>query len=513
MIGVGWVLLLVFSCSTTSIRPSEQAEGERPLQEELSVQPGGTTHRERPRSERADSHSHEALAELRSRLLEVGGRETLNGTHGQKSLLQSSVRPRHRKPTAGDVKPVDLAIFFGSVYAFLAVVYLVCFRSVDVMKVNASRALRQVAFLYWRHARLAPIISSAVLYVLADFAVMPTSNLSWPLALAGSGAIYNAVWHRFFYEWLDSQLGEGEDWWTGFKKVVAIQFLHTVVYLPIGILGWLISMVFLYRAASDGETHCTASMLAGFPTHLEVSLDVAGAQLASAFEASVMFWPLSNLINFSIIQMWSPGFRTTWDGIMALLWNLYVAAAGDDPAAVGPILTDIQTLSKQQTDSSADCDKLSFKALAEDLWEFTCYMWSQIVFVSETTAQYTQEAYEYCKEQTEIFLHWLWENIKLYSWLTKCWIERKTWESWCVFCFLSRWLYIIWCKALAELCSLSWKLWCLPFQMFENVKWYMALGFIPTPFIADPCPCPKAEFDKSWEDVGVIWDGDLLYPP
>lgn len=525
-----WVLLLVFSHSPTSIRPADH-EGERSLQEELSVQSGGTTHRGRPRNETVLSHSHGALAKLKRKLLKVGkkapGRyevhkkETLSrgpahgaissGAHGRHSLLQSSARPRHRhrKPNDGEMNPVDLAIFFGSVYALFAVVYVVCFRSMDAIKVNASRALRQVAFLYWRYSRLAPIISSAVLYVFADFAVMPTDDLSWLLALAGSGALFNAVWHRPFYEWLDNRLGEGEDWWTGLKKMVAMLFLHTVVYLPLGIVGWLISLVFLYRAASDAESHCAASALAGIPTHLEVSIEDAGAQLEGAFKASVMFWPLSNLFTFSIVQMWSPAFRTTWDGIMILLWNLYVAAAGDDPRGVGPFLVDIQTLSQQKTDSSVDCKDLTFEVLTKDLVDFLLYIWS----LCETAAQYTQEFLEYCKEQTEIFLQWAWENIQLYSWLTKCWIERKTWESWCVFCFLVRWLYIGVCKALAELCRLSWKLWILPFQWFDSIKFYIGLFFIPTPLFNYDCPCPTGEFDDSWEDRGVIWDGDLLFAP
>jgi hypothetical protein len=32
--------------------------------------------------------------------------------------------------------------------------------------------------------------------------------------------------------------------------------------------------------------------------------------------------PLGNLINFVLIQTWSPGFKSTWDAIMTVLWSL-----------------------------------------------------------------------------------------------------------------------------------------------------------------------------------------------
>merc|ERR1719162_30751 len=89
--------------------------------------------------------------------------EILRGDHDTQAISANIVPTR-------ELKSHDVLIFYCIVYALCLIIFL-SFRMASV-KVNFSRILRQIAILYWRWSRLAPMIACSTLHVLADlFAV------------------------------------------------------------------------------------------------------------------------------------------------------------------------------------------------------------------------------------------------------------------------------------------------------------------------------------------------------
>lgn len=433
-------------------------------------------------------------------------------------LLELLHRGSHVKVAAAPdvtLKFHDILIFYGIVYTLGCLTWL-GFRYLEPVKVNFSKALRQVAMTYWRWSRLAPIIACSALYVLADMLAVEVGSHDdkgewcWKFALLAATAIYNSVCQRRFYLWLDGLVEEGEGWRHKVKQVAMMQGAHLFIYLPLGVPFFIILADFFNRTASDTLTNCSTSALAGIPRHLVDSTAMAAEQLPLSFSSSLMFWPASNLINFVLIQTWSPGFKSTWDAIMTVLWNAYLVAKSESgsPVAVGPILAnrDVVTPDLQKQESSLDCKRFSLSAI---FWFIT----DVLVWIANTT-------YKICAWILRT-LRWAWHKwcvfcvdtyhmIKTFLYLTGCYTKRKTWESWCVGCYIVRWLYIITWTLVSYVCSIIYRLITIPFKMFDSVKWYIGFFWVPRLWNYDQNICPQANFSQNWTQAGVIWDGEIF---
>lgn len=417
---------------------------------------------------------------------------------GLLEMLQSAAPVMPKKPSSasGSLQPHDVLVFYGILYTVGLLIFL-CFRYLEPVKINCSRLLRQVAVFYWRWSRLAPIGGSCCLYLLAD--VLATAGgqgedrgqLCWKAALLVSSALFNAIWHNRFYAWLDSKVDGGEGLRGRLKQAATMSVFHLVIYLPLAVPFFLIIADFFNRTFNDAVANCTTSALAAIPKHIGDSTSLAAEQLAASYGWSVMFWPGSNAVNFSLVQSWSPGFRSTWDGIVAVLWNAYVLAAQRaDPVAVGPMIADRNALTpdlKKQA-PSMDCKKSSAVAIAYLIAEFIYY-----------TIEYTY-----------FFIRWVIFTSKTQSWLFGCYVKRHIWEAWCVFCYICRNLYMLSWTLVSWCCTIVWRILMVPFQLFDQIKWYIGMFFVPRMWDYDKCPCPKAAFDSSWTTPGVIYTGTLF---
>jgi len=422
------------------------------------------------------------------------------GTGGLLQLLQGG---HHFKPTAptASLKPNDVLIFYGLVYTIGLGVYL-CFRYLEAVKVNFSRILRQVAVVYWRWSRLAPMAASCCLFVIADLLAQAAGTapdrggICWMIALLFTSAAYNASWHHYFYSWLDSKVDEGEGVRGRVKQVAMMVGLHLVMYLPVAVPFFLILVDFLNRTFNDAVVNCSTSALASIPHNIGESTALAAEQLASSYGWSFIFWPASSVINFSLVQSWAPGFKSTWDAIMVVLWNSYmlIMSGSSDPVAVGPMLADRDALTpelKKQA-PSIDCQKYSAVVIAYDIVD-TCFITTKI------TVEYTY-----------YFIHWSLLTSKTESYRFGCYVKRHIWEFWCVICYITRQLYMLTWTLISYFCTIVWRLLMIPFKMFDAVKWYIGLFFVPRFWDYDSCPCMTANFDKSWTQPGVIYTGTLL---
>jgi hypothetical protein len=177
---------------------------------------------------------------------------------------------------------------------------------------------------------------------------------------------------------LDRQVEEGEDLTGKLKETALKMLLHSVIYLPLTVPVFFIVANWITRSLKDSVVNCSTSMVVGIPYNIGESTELASKQLASSFSGSFILWPGSSLINFTFIQQWSPGFKSTFDGIVMVLWNSYILAAqgaGDaaGPVAVGPALADRAELTADlKVDASVDCSRFSTYAIArwivESIW-------------------------------------------------------------------------------------------------------------------------------------------------
>jgi len=398
--------------------------------------------------------------------------------------------------------------FYGFIYAIGLGVYLF-FRYCEPVKGHLSRGLRQVAMFYWRWSRLAPLVACCFLFVLADLLAQlarPAATdgvglMRWEIALILASALFNATWHTWFYSWLDRQVEEGEDLTGKLKETALKTLLHSVIYLPLTVPVFFIVVNWITRSLKDSVVNCSTSMVVGIPYNIGESTELASKQLASSFSGSFILWPGSSLINFTFIQQWSPGFKSTFDGIVMVLWNSYILAAqgaGDaaGPVAVGPALADRAELTADlKVDASVDCSRFSACAIARWIVES---IWSAI---------YWSALYLF------YFLQWCFFTTKTGLYLTGCFIQRKTWETWCVFCFCCRWIFMGVCKLMSFSCTVTYYILIIPFKMIEAIKYFIGLWFLPRFWDYDTCPCWKAEFGSNWTAPGVIYDGSFLFAP
>jgi len=424
----------------------------------------------------------------------------------QGGLIELQQSHQHIKPTAPatDLKPNDVVIFYGILYT-AALATFMCFRYLQSVKVNCSWLMRQVAVTYWRWSRLAPICASCVLFMLADLLAQAAGttedhgHMCWKTSLLVSSALFNAVWHHVFYTWLDGKAEEGEGFRGQAKQMAIMQGLHLLVYLPIAVPFYIILTDFFNRTLHDAVTNCSISALAAIPRNLGESTTLAAGQLASSYSWSLVFWPASNLINFAVVQMWSPGFKSTWDGIVVVLWNAYILAlhsvrATSDPMAVGPMLAnrDALTAELKKQAATVDCSKSSFYAIG-----------SLIVDGTWLVTKYTVE-------NAYFFSRWFCVTSKTGTYNLGCYIRSHIWNAWCVNCYIWRKLYMLLWTVMSYVCTITWRLLMIPFKMFDAIKWYVGLFFVPKLWDYDNCPCMKANFDSSWTNPGVIYDGTLF---
>jgi len=398
---------------------------------------------------------------------------------------------------------LHVLIFYGLLYSVAFILWL-CFRYQQAFKVNVSRVMRQIAMFYWRNPRLTPIGASCVLYFLADIfgevagRQADQGGACWKIALILAAALYNGLWHSWFYRTLDTIFADGEDGIRhGIKRVILMSLAHLVLYLPVGVPFFLAVSDFFRRTFYDAESNCISSSVVAIPTNLGLSTTVAANLVATSYGWSAVFWQLSNVLNFTVVQMWSPPFKSTWDGIIVVLWNLYILAFPGEPVGVGPLLADRDVLTQEPAKQAAstNCDHTSLYAVFLGIYGIVYYalyiLWRLTYHIGE---------------YTYYFLCWL-----LYEKRNgQHWTARKTWELWCVLCYLVRITYMLAWLVLSWGCTIAWRIVMFPLVIFDRLKWYMGMFFVPRFWDYDACPCPGYEFDASWTWTAIIWDGSLL---
>jgi hypothetical protein len=244
-------------------------------------------------------------------------------------------------------------------------------------------------------------------------------------------------------------------------------------------------------------TNCSTSAVVAIPYNLGESTTLAAAQVADSYGWSFLFWPGSNLVSFTLVHHWAPGFKSTWDGIAVVLWNGFALAwTNHVPVAVGPTLADRVALnSGLKVTPSVDCQKGSATKITEGIM----YVIYEII--------------KYTTEYTYFFTRWTSLTSKTESYEFSCWVKRKLWEIWCMICWIVRKIYMLICTLNSYVCFIIYRILVIPFKLFDSIKWYILLPFIPRLWDYDSCPCFAANFDASWTDPGVIYNGTMFKAP
>ncbi|CAD7941917.1 unnamed protein product [Amoebophrya sp. A120] len=184
------------------------------------------------------------------------------------------------------------------------------------------------------------------------------------LGVALCAPFFNGGPLLWFHRALDRYIGPEASLRRAVPKMLAVQFL----YMPISTPAFLFLSKFFVLVLGGGgggigighdDSRRTASCSSPRPSTAEVTMVIsaeskvddtdAGAAsfssstpIQSAFDtaysgmratfwesyvASFFFWPLSDLLNFTVIQRrFGPHFRTTWDSVVDLGWNFYLSS-------------------------------------------------------------------------------------------------------------------------------------------------------------------------------------------
>jgi hypothetical protein len=358
---------------------------------------------------------------------------------------------------------------------------------------------------YWRYPRLTPIGASCALYLIADIIGEASGKQAdqggacWKLALIFAAALYNGIWHGWFYRMLDTIFPESDDGLlrSGIKRVALMLLAHLVFYLPVGVPLFLAISDFFRRTFFDASSNCISSAIVAIPGDLGKSTEVAANLAASSYGWSAIFWQLSNVLNFTVVQMWSPPFKSTWDGIVVVLWNLYILAFPGEAVGVGPLLADRDALTQLPATQAAstNCDITSLHAIFLGIYGIIYY-----------TLYILWRAVYYTGLYTYYFFGWLMFEKRQ----GESWTARKTWELWCVLCYLVRITYMFLWVIISWGCTIVWRILMFPLVVFDRIKWYIGFFFIPRFWDYDACPCPGYDFPATWTWNSIIWDGTLL---
>mmetsp|Transcript_46418 Transcript_46418/g.86747 ORF Transcript_46418/g.86747 Transcript_46418/m.86747 type:complete len:504 (+) Transcript_46418:106-1617(+) len=250
----------------------------------------------------------------------------------------------------------------------------------DERSPDVSRLLKLVALKLVKDKMLTQLSCAACLFSLADLLAqrVPSyherSNLQdgyklggwdwrYTLAVAGCACLFQVAILGKFYDYCDARFGTATTMQAALLKTVKMQTAFAFAYLPLGVFLYALLTCFLFRSFADSTDNCGPSAIAGLPWNFGSSIGPAAQLWPGDYLQGLVFWPPSHLVNFVLIQRWSPNFRPIFDGVVVLFWNVYVLAGAADREAVGPMLFGPAPGPAESVAASVDCSKHSFAAM------------------------------------------------------------------------------------------------------------------------------------------------------
>lgn len=242
---------------------------------------------------------------------------------------------------------------------------------------DVNRTLKLVALRLHKDKILMQMSCTAVLFGLADVLaqLVPSyheksgedgskiAGWDWRYtsAVVISALLFQVAILGRFYDYCDGRFGTAVTWQMVSVKMVKMQGAFILIYLPLAVFFFAVVMCLLFQSFGDVTENCAASALMAVPRNLGSSLGMAVQLWPGDYLHSVAFWPPSHLINYVLIQRWSPNFRPIFDGVVVLSWNIYVLAGGAQREAVGPTLFGAAP-GAGKIAASVDCSKYSLAA-------------------------------------------------------------------------------------------------------------------------------------------------------
>ncbi|CAJ1343267.1 unnamed protein product [Effrenium voratum] len=245
---------------------------------------------------------------------------------------------------------------------------------------DLSRYLKLAALKLQKEKILWQLICAASLFGLADLLAqrVPSyhekSNLNDGYKLGGwdwrytatvviCACLFQVAALGYFYDYCDARFGQAGTWQAVAVKMLKMQVAFVLGYLPLAVFFFALLVCFIFRSFADSTDNCGPSALVGSPWNLGSSFGAAAVLWPGDYLHSMIFWPPSHLVNYVLIQRWSPNFRPIFDGVVVLAWNTYVLAGGAVREAVGPTLFGAAPGPSEKVQASVDCAKHSFGAI------------------------------------------------------------------------------------------------------------------------------------------------------
>lgn len=259
---------------------------------------------------------------------------------------------------------------------------------------DVNRVLKLVAVRLHKDKIFMQVSCTAVLFALADVLaqLVPSyhekSNLEdgyklgrwdwrYTMAVVISALLFQVIILGRFYDHCDARFGSGVSWQSVSLKMLKMQGAFTLIYLPLAVFFFALSMCLVFRGLGDGTENCAMSALAASPGNLGSSLMMAAQLWPGDYLHSVAFWPPSHLISYVLIQRWLPNFRPIFDGVVVFSWNIYVLAGGAQREAVGPTLFGAAPGANGKIPPSVDCSKYSLDGFRSWCWAKMGELWVQ----------------------------------------------------------------------------------------------------------------------------------------
>eukprot|EP00933_Yihiella_yeosuensis_P020930 TRINITY_DN16697_c5_g1_i1.p1 TRINITY_DN16697_c5_g1~~TRINITY_DN16697_c5_g1_i1.p1 ORF type:complete len:619 (+),score=101.66 TRINITY_DN16697_c5_g1_i1:67-1923(+) len=289
--------------------------------------------------------------------------------------------PRHVFP---QVKAV--LIFFSGIYLVIGLGYLLCSKDAETRKL-CTGAMKSVATFFGRHPIVAPCACCFGLFSVAGALIGGSDGkVSLPcllLAVGLTSALLHGLLELRLYKHLDSRLGKLLlDPTSIVRRIVIMQIAFFCIFLPAYCILFPLLSSFVYRTLFDGSQHCGMAALIGAPVNLGHAVgSVAAGDLVGQFGSCCLFWPLGNVVSYTLIYRWDDDLRPSWNGVLILLWNSYSLALGcheteslsfAGPPAMGVLLglnsTSI-TSGAAERQPAVDCSRFSILAILTYWWD------------------------------------------------------------------------------------------------------------------------------------------------
>ena len=188
----------------------------------------------------------------------------------------------------------------------------------------------RVRAFYNRYPNVAPLAAGVGLFGLADVVANRVENRFSdasvrfdPLrtaAVMGTAPFTNGgvLW---FYRGVDAVCAGT----SGARSVAQKVAIMTFVWNPVSVVSYTFISTFFYceltRLMPWASASDPADGAGGVGSAARAAAKVR-ANFVEAYTASFFLWPVSDALNFTIIQRaFSPHFRSTWDAFIGLIWN------------------------------------------------------------------------------------------------------------------------------------------------------------------------------------------------